>query len=68
MRFICFPVSATEYGAVDSARWWNRGGTDSTGASLEGTNFPLDSPAKWIWSSGFKTEAVVYFRKEFVVE
>ena len=65
---LVLPESAVEYGAVDSRRWWNRGGTDSTGASLEGANFPLDSPAKWIWSSGFKTDAVVYFRKEFVVE
>ena len=65
---LLLPGSAIEYGAVDSRRWWNRGGTDSTGASLEGANFPLDSPAKWIWSSGFKTDAVVYFRKEFVVE
>ena len=61
-------MPATEYGAVDSRRWWNRDGTDNTGATLEGANFPLDSPAKWIWSEGFRTDGVVYFRKEFVVE
>ena len=38
---LLLPEPATEYGAVDSRRWWNRGGTDSTGASLEGANFPL---------------------------
>lgn len=49
-----------EYGDIYSPVWWNRDDTDTTGASLETSNFPDDSSSHWIWSSGLNTDAEVY--------
>ncbi|WP_320667959.1 cadherin-like domain-containing protein [Prochlorococcus sp. MIT 1307] len=60
--------NAIEYGDVQSTTWWNRDlSHDTTGASVEKSRFPIDSPAKWIWSEGFTTDSNVYLRKDFYV-
>lgn len=64
---LLYALAAVEYGDVYSERWWNRGPTDTSGASLEGANFPLTSSAHWIWSMGLTTDSDVYLRKEFIV-
>ncbi|MBM4357285.1 MAG: hypothetical protein FJ096_04170 [Deltaproteobacteria bacterium] len=57
------PQFATPYGDVVAKLWWNR-----DPATFAAKNFPSDSKAQWIWSSGWKTDGSVYFRKEFNVD
>jgi hypothetical protein len=60
-------VAATVYGNVNSSTWWNRNPPDGT-PTVAQSGFPVDSLAKWVWSTGFTTDAVVYLKKEFIVE
>lgn len=57
------PVPPVTHEGIFSTTWWNR---DSN--TFAAKNFPNDSNALWIWSKGFLTDSVVYFRKEVVVE
>jgi len=56
------PTFSTAYGDIFAPLWWNR-----DPATFAAKNFPDDSKALWIWSSGWKTDGNVYFRKEFIV-
>ena len=57
------PVPSVPHDGIFNTIWWNRDPN-----TFAAKNFPDDSQAKWIWSQGFLTDSVVYFRKEFVVE
>ena len=59
--------SAISYGTVNSDIWWNRGPNDPSNQSVAQSGFPVNSTAKWIWSSGFLSDGPVYFRKSFHV-
>ena len=57
------PVPPVTHAGIFNTIWWNR-----DPKTFAAKNFPDDSKAMWIWSQGFLTDSVVYFRKELVVE
>ena len=57
------PVPPTTHGDIFNPLWWNR-----DPVTFAAKNFPNDSKAMWIWSDGFLTDSVVYFRREFIVD
>ena len=57
------PVPPVTHEGIFNTMWWNR-----DPVTFAAKNFPDDSQAMWVWSQGFLTDSVVYFRKEFVVE
>ena len=59
---LSMPVAPSTYGDIFSPIWWNR-----DPVTFAAKNFPDDSSANWVWSAGFVTDSVVYFRKEFTV-
>ena len=58
--------SAIEYGDVNSTTWFNSPSYPSD--TLENSNFPTNSLAKWIWSEGLKTDSIVYIRKDIYID
>ena len=57
------PVVPATHGDIFNTMWWNR-----DPVTFAAKNFPDDSKAMWLWSEGFLTDSVVYFRKGFTVE
>jgi len=57
------PAPPVTHEGIFNTMWWNR-----DPVTFAAKNFPDDSQAMWVWSQGFLTDSVVYFRKEFVVE
>lgn len=57
------PVPPATHGDIFNPLWWNR-----DPVTFAAKNFPNDSKAMWIWSDGFLTDSVVYFRRDFVID
>ena len=57
------PVSPVTHEGIFNTMWWNR-----DPVTFAAKNFPDDSKAMWVWSDGFLTDSVVYFRKEFTID
>jgi len=57
------PVPPVTHEGIFNILWWNR-----DPVTFAAKNFPDDSQAIWVWSQGFLTDSVVYFRREFIVE